>query len=321
MLTGASGFVGSHVLDSLLRNQIDTTVLLRNSSSRCFIASNSVEIRNGSIEDPESLVTAVRGVTHVVHCAGCTKAIDKAEFRRINHGGTVNLLNALDRTGNSPCRFLHISSLAAAGPGTPQNPAKEQDPPAPVSEYGRSKLAAELAVREAKTIRYTIVRPPAVYGPRDTGFLPMFKAVKSHLLPSPRKAQWLSLVYVADLAEVVVGLLTCDKAVGQTYYVASREIVTGRGMAQEIASQMKRRVVPLPIPQVGLLGLCIFQQLLSAVTRRANVLSMQKYAELRAPGWVCDCSKLELETSLSCPTGLQAGILKTMEWYRTENWL
>jgi nucleoside-diphosphate-sugar epimerase len=217
--------------------------------------------------------------------------------------------------------LLHISSLAVSGPATPDNPAREDAPPRPISDYGKSKLAAELVVREHSQVPFTIVRPPAVYGPRDTGFFSMFKAVKNHLMPRPDKAQALSLVYARDLAEAVVACLLNPVTIGKTYFVSSPEIVTSRSVAEEIGAQMNRWTIPCPIPAIVLLGICLLQQLVSQITRKASLLNLQKYAELRAPGWVCSPLKLKQETGLSCETDLKQGIAQTLDWYTRERWL
>lgn len=323
LLTGASGFVGSHILDSLRNHKVDTAVLLRSTSSTSFLEPHlpGMEVRRGSVTDPESLRKATVGATHVIHCAGCTKALRVSEYYEANQQGTRNLVEALNAQGTGMERLIHISSLAVSGPATAENPAKEDTSPRPVSEYGRSKLAAEQEVRQRCRAPFTILRPPAVYGPRDSGFLSMFKAVKNHLLPWPNKAQALSLVYAKDLAETVVACLERPSAAGQTYFVASPEIVTGRILAQQIAAQMNRWTVPFPIPTPVLWAVCLLGQIVSQLTRRARLLNLQKYAELRAAGWVCSPAKLKLETGLACETTLKQGVMETLDWYSREHWL
>ena len=320
LLTGASGFVGSHILDALRARNLDTAILLRPSSSRNFIAAHlpKVEIRTGSIDDSESLRQAMTDVTHVIHCAGATKARRNPEFYEVNQVGTRNVVAAANAA--KATRLIHISSLAAAGPATPEKPAREDDPPHPVSEYGRSKLAGEKEVREQARCEYVIVRPPAVYGPRDAEFLRLFKAIQSHVLPKT-SAQVLSFVFVHDLAEAVVQCLAHPKAAGRTYFVAARETATASAMAQEIAWQFGHWTIPLPLPTAFLWPVCLAQEVMTRLTGKANVLSLQKYAELSAPGWVCDPSRLESEMGYTCVTTLKTGIAQTFSWYRENHWL
>jgi len=323
LLTGASGFVGSHILDCLRARGLNTVLLLRPTSNKQFIASHlpDVELRPGSIGDPDSLQQAMAGITHVIHCAGATKASQNAGFYEANQAGTRNVVNAVNGQGDQVHRIVHISSLAAAGPAPREQPAREDDPTRPVSEYGKSKLAGELEVKDHCRVEHVILRPPAVYGPRDAEFLRLFKAVKNHVLPKPSGAQALSLVFVKDLAEAVVTCLSHPAAAGKTYFVASREIVTARGMAEEIAAQMNVWTVPLPLPTALLWPVCLAQEALSHLTGKPNVLSLQKFVELRAPGWVCDPTRLERETGCVCATLLKTGVAEALAWYRQHKWL
>jgi dihydroflavonol-4-reductase len=323
LLTGASGFVGSHILDSLCQRGLDTALLLRPASNKRFISSHlpNVEVRPGSIGDPDSLGRAMAGITHVIHCAGATKAARVAEFCEVNQAGTRNVVSAVNGQAGRVQRLVHISSLAAAGPARCERPAREVDAPQPVSEYGKSKLASELEVRNHCRAEFVILRPPAVYGPHDTEFLRLFRAVKRHLLPKPAGAQAMSMVFVRDLAEAVVTCLTHSAAARKTYFVAAREVVTARRMGEEIAAQMNTWTLPLPLPTTLLWLVCLAQELGSRLTGKPNVLSLQKFAELRAPGWVCDPTRLEHETGYACATTLNRGIAGTLAWYREHNWL
>jgi nucleoside-diphosphate-sugar epimerase len=324
LLTGANGFVGSHVLDSLRARGIPTAVLLRPACNKRFIEAHlpDVEVRTGSLGDPQSLRAAMQDITHVVHCAGCTKALRLSEFHQINHVGTRHVVEAVNEQKGPMQRLVHISSLAAGGPGTPERPARENDPPNPISEYGKSKLAGEQEVRSACQPEHVILRPPAVYGPRDSEFLPLFKAVKAHILPrfgNGRPA--LSLVFVKDLAEAVVTCLTHPAAPGKTFYVASPEVTNAPALAGEIAVQMKAWTWPLPLPVAALWLLCCGQDALSWLTRKPGLLGRQKYAELRAPGWVCDPDRLRQVLGLVCASTLKSGITPTLAWYRQQGWL
>jgi len=323
LLTGASGFVGSHILDRLRARGIDTVVLLRPGSNRRFIEAHlpQLEVRSGSISDPQSLDAALRDVTHVIHCAGCVKALRLPEFFGVNQIGTRHVVAAVNRRPGQVQRLVHISSLAAGGPGTPGQPAREDAPPRPVSEYGRSKLAGEEEVRRCKT-DYVILRPPAVYGPRDEAFLPLFKAVRSHFLPHPGNSSFaISLVLVKDLAEATVACLAPPAAAGKIFYVASPDITNPHALADEIALQMKTWTMRIPLPRAALWPVCQLQEMISRLTGRPAVLSRQKYAELSAPGWVCDPGRLRQALGIECATGLGAGIAETLTWYRQHGWL
>lgn len=324
LLTGANGFVGSHILDQLLAHQIAVAALLRPSSDRKFIAAQlaRVEVRLGGIDQPASLDAALEGITHVIHCAGATKALNAAGFFAVNQLGTRNLVAAVNRRGAQIQRFLHISSLAAAGPATSDRPKREADAPAPVSDYGRSKLAAEREVTDRCQVDWGIIRPPAVYGPRDAEFLRLFKAVKSHVLPRfGGGRQQLTLVYVEDLAAAIVVALTHPNASREVFFAGSPEVVTAAELAHTIATEAGSWTLPLPLPNAVLWLACQWAELVARLTKRANVLNAQKWAELQAPGWVCDVTRLRGEVGYECRTDLRAGVAKTRDWYRAQGWL
>ena len=324
LLTGANGFVGSHILDQLLAQKISVVVLLRLTSDRKFISEQlaKVEVRIGGIDQPASLAAALEGSTHVIHCAGATKALNADGFFAVNQLGTRNLVEAVNRCGAQIQRFVHISSLAAAGPATASNPKRETDEPVPVSDYGRSKLAAEREVVAGCKAEWAIVRPPAVYGPRDAEFLRLFKAVKSHVLPRfGGGRQQLTLVFVEDLAAAIVATLTHPNANGKIFFAGSPEVVTAVGLAQRIATESGAWTIPLPLPNAVLWLACQWAELKSRLTKRADVLNAQKWAELKAPGWVCDVTRLRDELGFECRTSLREGVVKTRDWYRAQGWL
>lgn len=308
------------MLDSLVTAGIPTAVLLRPTSNSRWLEPHLgyVETRSGSISDPTSLDAALKGVTHVIHCAGCTKAASIREFYSVNQTGTANVVSAANAARIH--RLVQVSSLAAAGPATSERPAKEEDPPHPVSEYGKSKLAGEAAVTSRCEVDYVIVRPPAVYGPRDTGFLPLFRAVRSHVRPRPAR-QPLSFVYAPDLAQVIVACLQRPEASKRTYYAASSEIASGRMMADEIVHQTGQWTVPLPLNPAVFWPICVVNEVWSRCSGKACMLSLQKMAELRAPGWVCDSSRLKKELGITCETNLARGLSQTIRWYRDNRWL
>jgi dihydroflavonol-4-reductase len=324
LLTGANGFVGSHVLDRLRTQGISTVLLLRQGAKERFIKEHlpQVEVRLGSLSDQASLDKAMRDVTHVIHAAGSIRAFRAKDFYDVNQLGTRALVNAINQQQGRVQRLVHISSMAAGGPATSDHPASEDDPPRPVSEYGKSKLAGEQEIKDNCRASFVILRPPAVYGPRDAEFLRLFKALKFHLLPQMGGGrQTLSFAFVKDLAAVMVASLDHPAMAGRTYYVAGPEIVSSRAFAEEIATQMKTWTVPVPFPNAALWPICCLQEAASRLTGRSNVLNRYKYPELSAPGWVCSSARLALETGLTCATSLKKGLAETLAWYQQQGWL
>jgi len=269
--------VGSHILDRLCAQEIPTSVLLRPTSDTRFVETHlaGVEIRRGAITDADTLPPALSGVTHVIHCAGCVKARRLEEFYQVNQAGTRNLIEAANRAQAPIERFVHISSLAAFGPAIPADPAKEGQAARPVSVYGKSKWAGELEIRNRCRAPYVIIRPPVVYGPRDYALLPLFRAVRNHIRPLPDRKQELSIIFVEDLADAIMTCLTHYSAAGRTFFAASRDVVTGRQLAAKIASLMGSWTLPLPMPTAALWPVCLAQEVISRITAKASVLSLQ----------------------------------------------
>jgi len=324
LLTGANGFVGSHILDRLIRLQIPTVALLRPNSDRTFLAGPlaNVELRTGRFDDSAALDAALEGITHVIHCAGATKALNREGFFAVNQGVTRELVAAVNRRGPQIQRFLLVSSLAAAGSGPAAAPMTESQAPAPVSDYGRSKLAAEQEVANNCQPDWTVIRPPAVYGPRDREFLRLFKAAKAHVRPTfGGGKQALTLVFVQDLAAVIVAALTHPRASREIFFAGSTEVVTTAELAAGVAAAVDSWTLALPLPNAVLWLACQWAELVTRVTGKANVLSAQKWAELKAPGWVCEVAKLQRNLGCSCPTGLAEGLARTRHWYRENGWL
>ncbi|MCL4176939.1 MAG: NAD(P)-dependent oxidoreductase [Verrucomicrobia bacterium] len=324
LLTGANGFVGSHILDVLLARGMSLVILLRPTARRHWIQEqlDQVEVRAGSLTDPAVLETALKDVTHVVHCAGCTKAVNPKDYFQANQAGTRQLVDAINQHAPKLDRLIYISSLAASRPATSAEPATEEMASAPVTIYGRSKLAGEREIQEHCRVPYGILRPAAVYGPRDPDFLNLFKAVGSRVTPLVRKGrQELSLVYVRDLADAVALGLEHPRGAGGVYHVAEPQVVTSRGLVEEIARQMGVRPLIPPLPRPLLWLICAGRDLVSGLTGRPHILSRQKFAEVVAPGWVSGTDRLRRELGFVCETGLKEGIGRTLAWYRAQGWL
>lgn len=324
LLTGATGFVGSHILDCLLRNNFQTVVLLRKTSNTNYINHQlaRIEICYAQLSDVDSLIKALDGVSYVIHCAGLTKAVKNNDFFEVNHAGTRNLLRAINSRKNEIKRLVFLSSLAAAGPVKPGHKAKEDDPVSPVSLYGKSKLAAEKEIISSSEVEYVIVRPPAVYGPRDEAFFPMFKAIYRHIRPLIiGGTKELSLVFVEDLAQAVVQCMIHSDAKNRIYYIANPDIVTPSALALEIQRQLNGWAMPFAIPVQFLWFICAANEFLAKITKKPVILNRQKYRELKAHSWVCDPSRAQSELGINCKTNLDEGIRSTLAWYYEHGWL
>jgi len=324
LLTGANGFLGSHILDTLRQRGAAVRILLRRTSETGLIERQlpHVEVCYGSLQEPDSLEAAVRGMDCVIHCAGKTKVVRDRQYYSANLEGARNVVRAANAHKGSLRRLVHISSRAVLGPSTSDAPSSEDDAALPVSDYGRSKLLGEREVTGGCQVPYTVLRPSAVYGPRDRDFLHLFRAVRMRLMPLfDGGRQEVNLVYALDVAEAVWRALEAPQAAGKTYNVASPHVSTARELGEEIARQMHVRALPVRLPAAALYPVCLGQELLSRITGRASVLSRQRYRELRAAGWVCSVERIRRDLGFVARTPLSDGIARTLAWYRRHGWL
>ncbi|MFP4027449.1 MAG: NAD-dependent epimerase/dehydratase family protein [Candidatus Brocadiia bacterium] len=324
LVTGANGFVGSHILDALRERHVSVRILLRHTSDTSFIKRhlNDVEIHYGSLSDPESLADGVDGVQAIIHCAGKTKVVRTEQYYEVNQKGTANLVEVTNRQIDPIDQFIHISSRSVLGPSRSNNPATEKDLPRPISDYGKSKLLAEREVTEKCKVPWTVLRPSAVYGPRDTDFFHAFKTVHNRLMPLfDGGTQQINLIYGPDLADAVLECLGEADAFTEIYNVASPHISTSRGLLEEIARQMNVQPLVFSVPSKFLYPACAIQEFLSNITGKPSIFSRQKYHELQASGWVCSIDKIRRELGYVAETTLSEGVAKTLRWYEEHGWL
>ena len=322
LVTGASGFVGSHIVDELLRRGARVRCLLRRTSSRRWLDGKPVETVEGDVCRRDGLDEAVAGADWVVHAAGLTSARSAAEFHRANAWGTENLLDAAARAHPKPRRFLYISSQAAAGPSLDGTPVTEDMPPRPVSAYGSSKLVGEtMAMRAADRLPVTAIRPPTVYGPRETSLLKYFRAVQHHLRPYLGGARAFSVVFAEDHARAVWEVLNQDAAVGQIFFVGGPDVTTYEEMGGLIQRAMGTWAVRLPIPPFLLQAGALAGELAGAVTRRAPFFSREKFREITAGAWIVSSRKIREQLGWAPQMPLEHGVRATAAWYREAGWI
>ena len=323
LVTGASGFVGSHLAERLVREGWQVKCLLRSTSSPVWLHGLPVEVVTDDLVAPKDLSRAVSDVDVVFHAAGVTKACRAREYYDGNLRATCNLLDACLHGGQGRIRFIHVSSLAAAGPSPGGRPRTEEDPPCPVSWYGRSKLLAEEAVgRSNSGVAATIIRPPIVYGPRDRDFLQCFQSVAMgfHLVPG-KGVQRITLVHVADLVEGILLAASSERALGQTYFMSGNEECDWLTVGEMLREVLHCRAVTLPMPRgfMRILGAC--GSFLSMVTGKAFVLNTDKMREGIQANWLCSNRKAGEELGFRPAVGLREGMASCALWYREAGWL
>jgi nucleoside-diphosphate-sugar epimerase len=317
-VTGGTGFVGSHLLEQLLRRGHQVRALVRSVAKTKALGLEGVEWLPGSLDDQSALRRLVAGVDVIFHVAGVVAARDEAEFLAVNRDGTSRLLRAAQDTD---ARFILVSSLSAGGPAERGAPLRGAEPPRPVTSYGRSKLAAEAAV-VASGLPWTVIRPPAVYGPRDTEFLRLFRAVRFGVAPVfGDGSQELSLIFGPDLAEALALAGESPAAAGRTYYAAHPVLVTAAHLVRSIADAVGSKALLIRIPQGVARVVLQVTGAAASLAGRATTLSPAKADEFFRPAWTCDPSELTTDTGWAASHDLETGLRKTAAWYRKEGWL
>ncbi|HEX2249888.1 MAG TPA: NAD-dependent epimerase/dehydratase family protein, partial [Gemmatimonadales bacterium] len=269
LVTGATGFVGSHLVDVLLKSGVEVTALARSQQKAAVLTGQGVRIIDGHLHIQAALERAVRDQDIVYHVAGAVAARSEADFLHANREGTRNMVAAAEAAGRR--RFVLVSSLAAGGPTTRGSPLTGSEPPRPVTAYGRSKLEAEQVVR-ASRLSWSIVRPPVVYGPRDREVLKLFRLARLGIAPLfGDGAQQLSAVHATDLATALVAVGECPDAVGRTYIACHPEVFTTREFSRAIGRAMGRAVMPLRIPPPVGRGLLSVAELSARLTGRTTI--------------------------------------------------
>ncbi len=321
-VTGGTGFVGAHLVQALRARGDDVTVLVRSPAKAAALKWDSgVRVVPGDLSAAAALTEGVAEADVVFHVAGSVRGHTPADFFRANRDGTARVLEATAGASPSPGRLVLVSSLAVAGPSAPGRPHESGDEAGPVTDYGRSKRAAEDIVRGAD-LPWTIVRPAAVYGERDPEFLRLFKTVRLGVAPVfGEGTQELSFIHAGDLAAALIAAAVSAAAAGRTYYAAHPETVTSRDVALTAGRVMGStpRIVPLPGPVArGLLGVIGTAARLAG---QATLLNADKANEFLAPAWTCSSAPLTRDTGWEAATDLETGFRRTVAWYRERGWL
>lgn len=321
LVTGANGFIGSRVCRLLVASGYAIRIICRQTSDLSLIEDIPYAKVIADITDPNTLAPAVSGVDYIIHLAGLVKAKTEAAFFRVNQYGTLCLLNVVKNNNLDLKKFVLVSSVAASGPAS-DTPRKESDPPAPITTYGRSKLAGEEATQPFHDlIPITVVRPPAVYGPGDQAILTVFDVVNKRLRPYMAGGNnRVQMVYVDDLARGIKAAMESDRSAGETYFIADAQSYSTREMMDIIGRLLDKKGIGVTIPMPMLHVIAFFSETFFKIIGRAPMFSRQKVRDLTTD-WRLDVSKardhLDFETEVDFPEGARI----TIEWYRREGWL
>ncbi|MDP4198442.1 MAG: NAD-dependent epimerase/dehydratase family protein [Bacteroidota bacterium] len=323
LVTGASGFVGSHIADRLIETGHDVRALVRGSSSRRWLEGKPIEILEGRLLDAESLKPAVENVDAIIHVAGVTAAKNKQGFFEGNQLATRAILEAVRRYNPEIHRFVQCSSQTATGPSLDGQPVNELTPPHPITAYGQSKRAAEEECERARQdFPVTIVRLPATYGPRDTAILTFFQTVGKGLKPLiGMKDKRVNLLHVSDVAEGVRLALERDEAQNETYFIAGENQHTWREVSDLTAEIVNRKGLTVKLPHAVVYTVAGLSEFFSMFRSKPSVLNWEKGRDMVQAHWTCSTEKARRDLGYRQQVSLEDGIRDTVEWYRREGWM
>jgi dihydroflavonol-4-reductase len=323
LVTGSTGFIGSHMVEALLEKGIDVRCLVRPGSNLRWLNDRNVEKVVGDCRDRCSLQAAVAGVDYVFHLAGVVRARGYEDYFLSNSLGTRNLLHACLRCNPGLDRFVLVSSQAAAGPSPDGRPVKESDAARPISAYGWSKLLAEKEVLERKgDLPAVVVRPSPVYGPRDRDFHSLFKMIKLGLRPViGREERYIHLTYVRDVVEGAWLASQGERTCGNVYFLADERSYNWREIGQVLGTALHKKTRQLTIPKSISWVIARVAELWAALLRKPATLNREKRREMLARYWLCDTSRAREDLGFRVDHPLPVGAENTARWYRDNGWL
>jgi len=323
LVTGATGFIGSHVVEALLAKGYQVSCLVREASDLRWLRGLQVQLVYGDLTQETTLREAVREAEFIYHLGGITKARRPRDYYEINHRGTRNLVEACLEWNLGLKKFVYLSTLAALGPSKEGRPAREEDEPHPITDYGRSKLLGEVEVlKHRERLPVTIVRAPAVYGPRDQDLYPFFRTVAKRVKPVLGKDEGsLSLCYVQDLATGLILAGENEKSIGQAFFISEEGSHSWSEVADLVAETLGVSALRVRIPPSFIFLLAYLSEAWAILDKRPALLNRQKAREITGRYWVCDITKAKAELGFKPCFPLREGLKLTVAWYRKKGWL
>ncbi len=322
LITGASGFIGSFLIEEALKNNYHVVAGVRESSSRKYLQDNRIEFLNLDFYNKEDLKTKLSRLptfNYIIHNAGVVKAVNPSDYYNFNADGSRNFIEALRETNKVPQKYVFISSIASFGPGTKNgNPISRTDTQNPITEYGKSKLEAETYLHSLNDFPWMIINPTGVYGPREEHFLMMIKLINWHLEVSiGRQNQELSFLYVKDLVKAIYLSLESN-LVQKQYLISDGEKYDSHSFSQFTKVILNKRTIPILIPIWVARFIAILSEKYSKFSNSASIISCDKIKELQALNWQCDIAPAITELGFSPSHDLKTGLNETIKWYIDE---
>lgn len=324
LITGANGFIGSHLVDLFAERGVRVRCLVRETSDLRWLSGKDLEmVRCAAFDDETRILESLKNVDLVVHAAGTVTARTPHEYFKINAEPVRLLLDACMKNG-AIRRFILVGSQGASGPNSNASvPMTEQDPCRPVSAYGRSKLKAEEITREyIEKVPFTIVRPSVVYGPRDPNLLRVFKAAKvfGRFFNFATHGMAISLVHVQDVAEGVYLAAMTARSMNETYFLAGEHSYGLDEIKAALESSVGRSIKFVGVPNAIKQFMMIYGDVARTVLRKRPLLDRDRLTTITCPTWTCDVSKAKRDFGFKQAISLVDGFQQTYKWYCLQHW-
>ena len=335
LVTGATGFIGSFIVEEALNKGMEVWAAVRKTSSLEYLRDSRIHRIELNLSSEDDLKNQLKDhlFDYVVHAAGVTKCIHQEDFYRINTEGTKNLVNAI-RTLKMPLkRFVYLSSLSIFGPIREQQPYQEiteADTPQPNTAYGKSKLLAEQfldSINESlkadeEPFPYVILRPTGVYGPREKDYFLMAKSIKGHSdFSVGYKQQDITFVYVQDVVQAVFLAIDYGKT-GRKYFLSDGQVYQSSTFSNLIHQALGRPWwIRIKAPIWILRVVTFFGEHIGRMTGKITALNNDKYHILKQRNWRCDIQPAIDELGYHPEYPLELGVPLTIRWYKENKWL
>ncbi|MFQ5481289.1 MAG: NAD-dependent epimerase/dehydratase family protein [Nitrospinaceae bacterium] len=323
LVTGASGFIGSHLVDALRKRGCRVHCLIRSTSSRRWLPPEGIVPHIADLTHAPSLDSCMDEVEHVFHCAGLTRARTRQEFYAANAEACRVLFDACRRHRHRLKSIVHLSSLAAAGPAAPDLPVDETTPCRPITHYGASKLAGEkIALEYAAELPLVVLRPPVVYGEREENFLKYLRLLhRGWQLQVGRGSRFLSLIYVHDLVEAMLRAASGAGESPGVYFVTDGRVYSWEDVGKTAASILAVQPRTLVLPEGIVNALSMVAQGWAGLRREAPILDRHEVRNLKQRAWTASPQKFFDAFQFQPRFGLEQGLTATLNWDRQNNWL
>jgi len=324
LITGASGFVGYHLIATAIKSDLDVYAAVRPSSDISHLNKFDIQYINLDFSDTAMIQKDIedKKYNYIIHAAGITKAKTAEEYNKVNAEYTKNLALATVQSGVQLEKFVFVSSLAAIGPLSDlSSQIQVGSKPNPVTNYGSSKLLAEQYLLEIKGLPIVTIRPTAVYGPRERDIFILMQTINKGLeLHIGKFKQHLSFIYVKDLAKIIVKALF-STVTNRSYNVSDGNVYDRYLLADGIKKSLQIKTFKLHLPVLAVAGLASFMELLFKRSKNVPALNKEKMNELTAINWSCNIDSAVNDLGYRPEFNLEEGLVETISWYKNNNWL